>query len=287
MPLRRIPALLLSFLAATVAIAQTPPADLAGSPIDFDVATFKLNNTDGIIRGFSIPAGGDGFTTRNRPMRDLIRFAFSQPGDGGSFHLSGQPAWVGADKYDIQAKVAPEDLAAWQKLNSAGQKLALQRFLIEYLKLKYHQNSASYPYYALVVDKIGPKMKEYTPGETFRTSEGVLTATTGICHFISSFEAIGQACLMDQLASLLSNYTDRPILDKTGLTAAYNFALHFDGAPNPRIDSEHLFGPQSLPHEVATDSIRLALKQLGLELTPAEGPLDGIVIDHIERPPEN
>jgi hypothetical protein len=35
----------------------------------------------------------------------------------------------------------------------------------------------------------------------------------------------------------------------------------------------------------ATDSMRSAAKQLGLELKPTTGPMDGMVIDHIERPP--
>jgi uncharacterized protein (TIGR03435 family) len=33
---------------------------------------------------------------------------------------------------------------------------------------------------------------------------------------------------------------------------------------------------------VATSATRL-----GLELRPAKGPMDGMIIDHIERPPEN
>jgi uncharacterized protein (TIGR03435 family) len=130
-------------------------------------------------------------------------------------------------------------------------------------------------------------MQEYRSGETFSTPEGVPTTRPGVCHFISSLEATGQGCRIDNLANMLGRYTDRPVVNKTGLTTAYNFTLQFDGLPDPRIDSQHLFGPQSLPHEVATDSIRSALKQIGLELIPAEGTLDGMVIDHIERPPEN
>jgi len=287
MPLRRFPAFLLAALLAPIAVAQNVTAGIPANGIEFDVASFKLNLTDGILHGFSIPAGGDGFTSRNRPIRDLIRYAFGRPDNGGSFHISGEPEWVDKDNYDVQAKVAPGDLSAWEKLNLTGQKLALQHFLAVYLKLKYHQDPSSYPYYALVVSKNGAKLKEYTPGETFRTPEGVLTTSTGVCHFISSFEVTGQACAMDHLASLLSNHTDRPILNKTGLAATYSFELHFDGASDPRMNSEHLFGPEALPPQVATDSIRLALRQLGLELVPANGPLDGIVIDHVERPPEN
>jgi uncharacterized protein (TIGR03435 family) len=276
--------LLATALAAPLGFAQTPtPAP--DKPIVFDVAVFRINKTDSFIRGFSIPAGGDGFRARNRPMSDLIRYAFGRSDNGGSFRISGQPDWVDTDKYDVQAKVAPEDLAAWQKLNSAEQKLVLQRFLVESLKLRYHADTASHPYYALIVGKSGVKMQEYKPGDTFRTQEGLPTSEPGVCHMISTLEAAGQGCAMDHLASLMAHYADRPILNKTGLTSTYNFDLHFEGTPDP--PSNYVLGLPLMPRDVATESIRRALKQVGLELVPAEGPLDGIVVDHIERPTEN
>src|ERR1017187_6249434 len=86
----------------------------------------------------------DGFTMQNRAFHDLIRFAFAK-GRGGAYRISGQPSWVDNDLYDIQAKVAPEDIAEWQKLNGVGQKVALQGFLIEYLKLKFHSDPTPLP----------------------------------------------------------------------------------------------------------------------------------------------
>ena len=43
----------------------------------------------------------------------------------------------------------------------------------------------------------------------------------------------------------------------------------------------------ALKHDDAMPAIRTAIKQIGLELKPTTGQMDGVVIDHIERPPEN
>ena len=265
-----------------IAVAQTAPstgdAELPAKPIEFDVASFRLNKSRIAPTDFEIPAGGDGITILNLPIIDLISNAFVR-GPGGRYRISGQPSWVNDDRYDIQAKVAPEDLAKWQNLTPGDQRIAMQGFVIEYLKLKYHQDTASHPYYALIVGKNGPKMKEYAPGP-----EGLPASAARVCHMMPGNEADGVACPMRFLAALLSSHSDRPIVDKTGLTATYSFTLHFDSSPDymPNHATDLVF----LPPEVAARSIASAVKQIGLELVPKEGPLGGIVIDHIERPPE-
>jgi uncharacterized protein (TIGR03435 family) len=92
---------------------------------------------------------------------------------------------------------------------------------------------------------------------------------------------------MERLADFLTGATDRPILDQTGLRDYYDFTLHFDGAPNP----DNPAAPETpflrLNPTLATISVFSAMKELGLEMKPAKGPLDGMVIDHIERPPDN
>jgi uncharacterized protein (TIGR03435 family) len=70
---------------------------------------------------------------------------------------------------------------------------------------------------------------------------------------------------LDELAGLLGGL-DRPVVNKTGITALVSYRFEY-------------------PREGSQDSIVAALKdQLGLELRPAKGPREFLVIDHLERP---
>jgi uncharacterized protein (TIGR03435 family) len=80
---------------------------------------------------------------------------------------------------------------------------------------------------------------------------------------------------LDSVANSLSNETGRIVIDKTGLTGNYDLTLKWTPEQQRTADDS---GP----------SVFTALEeQLGLKLVPAKGPVDTIVVDHIERPSEN
>jgi uncharacterized protein (TIGR03435 family) len=118
--------------------------------------------------------------------------------------------------------------------------------------------------YSLIVAKTGARLDENTgaraPYTEFHSQSGklVITATKqSVAHF----------------ALLLGQRLDRTVLDNSGLTGEYDLRLEW--AADETADS-------SLP------SIFTALQdQLGLKLESAKGPVEVIVIDHIERPSEN
>lgn len=88
---------------------------------------------------------------------------------------------------------------------------------------------------------------------------------------------------MDQLATNLSYFQqiDRAVANRTGLRGIFDFQL--DYAPFWGVDVGTPASNESLP-----STIFVALKeQLGLELKPARGPVDVLVIDHIEMPSPN
>lgn len=72
------------------------------------------------------------------------------------------------------------------------------------------------------------------------------------------------------LADRLSSTAGRPVFDKTGLTGYYAFELEYGGT-----------GPDDLSVFTAVQ------EQLGLKLESARGPVEVLVIDHIEHPTEN
>jgi uncharacterized protein (TIGR03435 family) len=296
--LRRL-ALAIATTLAPVALAQQPPDPPAAPPtpsaptlsapthpIDFDLAVFKLHDPrQPAPTVLLMPVGGDSLTVGNRPIHDLIRYAFAHT-RGGSYRISGQPAWVDDDRYDIQAKVAPEDRAEWQSLNQVGQKIALQGFLIQYLKLKFHDDTEPHPYYALVVAKSGLKMKEAKKGEEYKLPSGRVIPPSSLI-WTSGNDLLGHDIRMPRLADQLAGHADRGFLEQTGLTAGYDFQLHFNDAPNPYNPDGPGMSFLNLPPETATPSIFSAVKPLGLELVPIKAPGDGMVVEHIERPPEN
>jgi uncharacterized protein (TIGR03435 family) len=253
-------------------------------PIDFDVAVFRRSG-DKSVRTLDITP--DGFLMGARPFHDLIRYAFAK-GRGGAYRISGQPSWMETDLYDIQAKVAPEDIAEWQRLNALGQKVALQGFIAQYLKLKYHSDPAPYPYYALVVAKGGPKIPLYKNGDSFKSRDGRIISDRNILLWVGPNELICQDCTIKRLAEELSGHGDRGILDQTGLTSPdYNIDLRFDILPDPSNPDRRGVPFRRLSQKDASAVLLSSVKHLGLELRPATGPMDGMVIDHIERPPEN
>jgi uncharacterized protein (TIGR03435 family) len=81
---------------------------------------------------------------------------------------------------------------------------------------------------------------------------------------------------------------DRPVIDKTGITGKFNFRIEF--APDEATPFFRTAGgdPSAVPAEPAGPSIFTALReQLGLKLERATGPVEFLIIGHVERPSEN
>ncbi len=73
----------------------------------------------------------------------------------------------------------------------------------------------------------------------------------------------------------------RPVHDRTGLAGTFDFSLEWSPPPDPG-------EPTSLQTADTGPTFPEALqKQLGLKLKSAKGPVDVLVIDHVEHPTEN
>ena len=83
---------------------------------------------------------------------------------------------------------------------------------------------------------------------------------------------------MEQLLGPLQSMTGRPVIDRTGLTGAFDFDLQWTSGP---------VGPAAGAAPSADDgpSIFVALQeQLGLRLEPGRAPFDVVVVDAVQRP---
>jgi uncharacterized protein (TIGR03435 family) len=79
------------------------------------------------------------------------------------------------------------------------------------------------------------------------------------------------------LVNVLVGVLNAPVLDETGLKGCYNFSLEFT---DPR-------DPHAAPADSLPDLFSAVQEQLGLRLQASKGPVEVLVIDHVERPSEN
>jgi len=84
----------------------------------------------------------------------------------------------------------------------------------------------------------------------------------------------------------LSQQLRHPVIDKTGLTQKYDFALEYtpdlSGVPPP---PDPATPPVPQTSDLGANLPSALEKQLGLRLTRAKAKLDVIVVDHVETTP--
>ena len=249
----------------------------------FAVVSIRKNNSGG-SRHIGVTTA-DGYQMKNLFLGYLLLTAYV-PQNGGAFYSAnqfiGMPAWLTSDDdhYDVNAKVDEADLADWQ--NPASQptmlRSMLQAMLEDRLKLVVHRSTRQAPVYLLVVGKNGPKFKETNPGELHPGARpmpggGTLSREQKDDQLIVHYFGIS----IPQLARWVLGDPDRPVQDKTGLTDKYDVTVE---KPLP----EGAGTSEARPVEMSAAEIA---NQLGLKLEPANGQMETLVIDHVERPTPN
>ncbi len=239
-------------LLATALPAQTPPA--------VDVASIRVHppKSNGAVPQIS----GNRLTLVGN-VNQLVMYAWALK----AYQIEGGPGWVtnpsvDSDYYDISAIAE-----GTETLTQATARLLLQAVLTERFRLSLHREEREIPVYALVQGRSGPKFKESAPDATCKSPMKVTVATIAM-------NVMG--CTMDFLMRVLAGAADRPVLDRTGLTGAYDFRLEFARDPTAAtLDSD-------------VPSLSTAVQeQLGLKLEPQQGPIEVFVMDRVERPSPN
>jgi uncharacterized protein (TIGR03435 family) len=258
-----------------VKLEQAAAAMVPAAPsIKFDVISFKrCERIDTTHKVTILPPDGDSIGKHCQVLRALINLAYDS---ASPYLLKGEPDWVDTDPYDFQAKVAPQDVPAWQKMDTSSKRLMVRAALAEALNLRMHTEIQSRPVYNLVVAKGGPKLTESKPDPNATPG----APPNGDVHWIGIDEAAYTGTTMAGLASGLTARLDRNVIDKTGLAGYYDF--HLKPLPFAHYD------PKTSDVE-STDFAAIidGVKNLGLSLEPAKADTSVLVIDHIDRPTEN
>ena len=296
----------------------------AGGKQSFEVASVRKNADGGRpYSNFSLDSGnaywvigktdnlaprGDLFSAKSQTLMRYIVFAYKLSGtqelalrfdyySGLRLHV---PDWVRNTTYDIEAR-APGPATRDQM------RLMMQGLLADRFKLAAHWETRQAPVFALVQDKpqnAGPQLKAHPASDgcaetAFPRGSGdgtagertvPLAALPIPCGMIAhlppgapgSNRIGGRNVTLALLASSLPAQTGlvtlpRPVIDATGLKGGYDFWLEWTPEDTSEVDNHESGG-----------AFREALKdQLGLKLEPEKGPVQVLVIDHVEQPTPN
>jgi len=264
----------------TTAVTKSPPEDTTVKLPVFDVISVRENKSGtNAFRSRSTP---DGISVENASLLMLIRQSYAMMNSLDDRFLR-VPDWASKERYDIQAKVDPSDIAELPNLDATQRGLMLQALLADRFKLVTHREVKEQPVYALVIAKSGLKLTESKPDDTHPdgAEEGHGNKRPNAIH-MSRGHLTAQTISMPDLEVILTQITGRTVLDKTGLKGNYDVTLNWapvDGQPTLL---------NGVPQEETRPSIFTALQeQLGLKLDSQKAPVEVLVIDHVERPSEN
>jgi len=250
--------LAISFVLTVTACAQTSPR------LIFDVASIHQNKSNDPRGGIKPLPGGHGYTVSNIPIKLMISLMYRVP----QRQIEGGPAWLNDDRFDIEARV--DGTYSVDDLHTMFQNLLADRF-----GLKFHKDVREGNVYALTIDPSGLKMKPNTTPQDYEIPmQGPPAKNVG--------KRVPLPYLCWTLGQILQNDA-RPVVDQTGLTGNYDLTLSYVPQLPPGADASQL-PPEYKDLPSIFDAVK---QQLGLRLTAQKGPVEHLVIDHIDKPTDN
>ena len=275
--------------AATTAAAQT---------LAFDVASVKANKSGDPVSTGNNPLGpgsvwnptGGYFLAVNYPLVTYISFAYKIQGNQGDALIAQLPGWVLTEHFDIQARSNPNT-------TKDEARLMMRSLLAERFNLALHRETRQAPVLALVLvkpGKTGTHLQRHPEGSCSTNPSpspaeliGPFPALCGgMLPLPASAPGLHNAGARDVTMGFIANAltamarSDRATLDQTGLAGTFDFALEWadDAATAQPADTDLPAGATFLQ----------AIKdQLGLKLESAKGPVEVLILDHVEHLSEN
>jgi uncharacterized protein (TIGR03435 family) len=280
----------------------------AGGKIGFEVASIKVDKSvdEDMHANFPLSLGanfrpvGNLFSVTNEPLRTLIGFAYKLSVGQTRFLMPGLPSWVDQARFDISARAAIDNPTKDQF------RLMVQSLLADRFELTMHHETRQVPISELVLAKPGKTGPQLTPhvddakcgaagrldappqsADAFTFPCGAIVIGAAPPTAPGRVTGGGRDVSMDYIAAFLTGTayqgvsSDRLVVNRTGLDGEYDFWVEmvpqFNGPAQSAIPPDPN-GPTFL--EALQD-------QLGLKLKSTTGPVDILVIDHIEEPSPN
>jgi uncharacterized protein (TIGR03435 family) len=233
---------------------------------EFEVASVKPWASREFGGVYTYPGGRVAF--RGCTLQYLIEQAFNlRP-----FQVSGGPGWMQNERYDIDAKPpasskSSQSMPPYPKAPpNEEQRQMLQSLLVERFQVKYHRETREGPVYLLVTRNKALKLVDSKDKSAYPWAGSL--GGGGISG--DGLAGINES--MEDLAKRLSPYLGRLVLDRTGLSGSFDFKVQYASA-DPRPD--------------VISMILASVHDLGLKLESSKGPVEGVVIEHAEKPSAN
>jgi uncharacterized protein (TIGR03435 family) len=242
------------------------PQTEAKEPLTFDVASVKPTPPDvqgGIVH--QLP-GGQSYEAIGASLRIIMTVAYTVT----DRQISGGPDWINTDRWNIEAKA--ERRGTSDELHAALAALLEDRF-----KLKIRHETRELPVYILTVDKKGSKMPVHDAADL--KHEPIGGGPGGLA---------GENVTMNYFAFFLSRILNLNVIDRTELPDHYDVKFTFvpDAATFGRGGGDGA-GAAAMPMPEGPDIFTALRDQLGLRLEKGKGPVDYLVIEHVEKPSDN
>ncbi len=266
----------------------------AGTPYDYST-NVDLDGSD-----YFRYAGG--VVKTNGLLANYILFAY-KIADASEYPrlLAQLPKWAQTTEFQVEARPAG-------KPTKDQMRLMMQTLLADRFGLKVHAETQHLPIYALVLDKPGepgPQLQPHpddglcnvVPGQIATAeSSGSRSAPVPSCQPIVWPADNGMVHLriddwtMEQIAGelardapLMGGLDPRPIVDETGLKGSFDIDVKFL-RPSRKPQPVGADGEAEAPGPTFVEALK---NQAGLKLVKQTGPVDVLVVDHVEMPSEN
>lgn len=254
----------------------------------FEVASVKPNRSAGNYTYILFHPGGR-FTTENMLLSSIIEFAYGVRAD----QISGGPSWINSERFDIDAR-DDEGAAKVNGLTSdqvwERRRLLVQSLLADRFNLRVSRKTKELPIYALVIGKNGPRFSPTTVTSPDRADINSPNSR----RILKSWGKVSMTAMpIRSLAEALSEQLGRQVVDGTGLEGNYDLKLEWTPENQTATlggvgDASHdAANPLSVPDSTGVSIFAAIQEQLGLKLERRKGPVEILVIDHVERPSEN
>ena len=224
---------------------------------------------------------GGRFRLTNMPLFVVLATAYAIPFqsiEALEQRIKGIPDWMFRTPYDVEAIAAeppPPDMPA--KARNQRIRFMLRSLLADRLNLRMRRETAEMGVYALMVRSRDVKLERAKVSEKdcgVAAPFGSLDLPTPGCHQLLGGRGRGlrgTAVDMADLAAYVSNWSELPVIDDTGLGGLYQIQTEGWGSSENSSDR----------------TLDEVLGRLGLKLVRKKARLEVLVIEHVEGPSEN